>query len=270
MSIRYGTCSWNYDSWVGLVYPHKERTAAAYLRHYAKEYRTVEIDSWFYRLPGRDDVESYLEQVDEDFRFTCKVTNSITLTHLRGKPARPNEEFLSNALFDTYLSAIDPMLDRLDGIMLEFEYLNKTKMAGVDSFISRMEQFLGNIPGGLPVAIEVRNRNYLTDAYFDMLKHFKVRHVFSEKEYMPPVYQVYDRFRDALTDSAIVRLLGGNRAEIEQIADNKWDRIVSPRADIDQVRAMLQDMNSRGMNIIVNVNNHYEGSAPISITRIRS
>jgi len=73
MSIRFGTCYWNYDSWVGLVFLHKEGTAVAYLKHNSRKYRTAEIDSEFYRLPSSDTVLPYLEAVDAGFRFTCKV-----------------------------------------------------------------------------------------------------------------------------------------------------------------------------------------------------
>ena len=44
-----GTCSWNYDSWIGLVYDRKAPYSAAYLNEYARKYPTVEVDSWFYR-----------------------------------------------------------------------------------------------------------------------------------------------------------------------------------------------------------------------------
>jgi len=45
--IRFGTCSWNYPSWVGLIYTERHPRAAAYLREYSQKYDTVEIGSWF-------------------------------------------------------------------------------------------------------------------------------------------------------------------------------------------------------------------------------
>lgn len=269
MSINYGTCSWNYDSWVGLVYPKQENTAAAYLKHYAGKFRTVEIDSWFYRLPDPGTVKSYLDQVDSDFRFTCKVTNSITLTHQRGMPDQPNHDFLSPQLFEVFLQSLGPMVPRMDAIMFEFEYLNKSKMKDLRTFLDQLEKFFKQIPQGLPIGIEIRNKNYLSDEYFDLLRAFDVQHVFSEKEYMPPVYQVYQRFKEKFIDRTVVRLLGGNRKEIETITNGKWNQIVLPKQDMGNVVGMLKDMESRGMRIILNVNNHYEGSAPMTIDRIR-
>lgn len=269
MDIKFGTCSWNYDSWVGDIYPQKEKTAAEYLKHYCKTFRTAEIDSWFYRIPDPAEVLSYLDQVDDQFSFTCKVTSSITRTHLRGKSFAANPDFLSNKLFDNYLKAIDPMLGRIDGIMFEFEYLNKGKMAGVGAFIPRMERFLGAAPKNLPLAIEIRNKNYLTEPYFDLLNRFNVMHVFSEKEYMPPVYEVFNRFKTMLGDRTIIRLLGGNRKEIEALTNGQWNNIVLPKPDIARITSMIEGMVSQGIRITINVNNHYEGSAPKSIGRIQ-
>ena len=269
MSINYGTCSWNYDSWVGLVYPQKETSAAAYLQHYARKFRTVEIDSWFYRLPDPGTVRSYLDQVDSDFRFTCKVTNAITLTHERGKPDQPNQDFLSPQLFEVFLQNLGPLLTRMDAIMFEFEYLNKSKMKDLSSFLDQLEVFFKHIPQGLPLGLEIRNKNYLSDEYFDLLRAFGIQHVFSEKEYMPPVYQVYQRFKEKLVDRTVVRLLGGNRKEIESITRGHWNQIVLPKQDMGKVGEMLKDMENRGMKVILNVNNHYEGSAPLTIDRIR-
>jgi len=44
-TLYTGTCSWNYDSWVGLVYSHKCRTSTEYLQEYCLKYRTAEVDN---------------------------------------------------------------------------------------------------------------------------------------------------------------------------------------------------------------------------------
>lgn len=190
-----GTYSWNYPSWIGLVYSHPSPNAAGYLPEYSKRFRTAEVDSWFYKLPERRDVLDYIEAVDTDFRFTVKVTQDISLTHLRAKGSKDlvtNPAFLSADLFKKYLQRIEPMLPQIDAVMLEFEYLNKDKMKDVDEFISKIDEFVNKIPSGIPLAIETRNKNYLTEEYFQFLKSHKIIHVFSEKLYMPHVYEVYE------------------------------------------------------------------------------
>ena len=215
MSVKVGTCSWNYDSWLGLVYNKTEKTATEYLRQYSEKYRTVEVDSWFYKIPDRNEVLSYKSMVDYDFRFTCKVTNSITLTHLRNRNKDKNTDFLSPELFNRYLDSIAPLIDQIDGIMFEFEYLNKSKMSGIEEFLNALNDFFAQIPTDIPLAVETRNPNYLKPSYFELLNTYNVSHVFSEKQYMPSIVSVYAEYQDYIKDATIIRLLGDDRKEIE-------------------------------------------------------
>jgi len=136
--IRIGTCSWKFQSWHGLIYSAAK--GIDYLEEYARHYNTVEIDQWFWslfvkdsiRLPRTADVAAYRDSVSDDFRFTVKVLNSITLTHLyrRAKidPLVTNPFFLSPTLFQTFLSLLDPLQDVLGPLLFQFGYLNKQMM----------------------------------------------------------------------------------------------------------------------------------------------
>ena len=268
MDVNIGTCSWNYSSWLNLVYSKTEKTAAEYLRQYSAKYRTVEIDSWFYKIPDRKEVLAYKDAVDSGFRFTCKVTNSVTLTHKRNKNRDINKDFLSIEFFQRYLDAVEPIIDQIDGIMFEFEYLNRTKISGLEEFLNAMEDFFSKTPSGLPLAVETRNQNYLKPAYFELLNAHQVMHVFSEKQYMPPIYSVYGEFQDYIKDATIIRLLGGDRKEIEEKTKQNWNEIAMPKDGLKQVIGMINYMKNHGLKVTVNVNNHYEGSAPKTISRI--
>jgi uncharacterized protein YecE (DUF72 family) len=312
-ALRIGTCSWNYESWVGLLYSRSSPGAAGYLGEYSRRFRTAEIDSWFYRLPERRDVIAYLEQVDADFRFTAKVTETISLTHHRNRgrgTPETNPDFLSPEVFLRYVERVRPMLPQTDALMLEFEYLNRGKMPSPGHFLRALDDFIvvlqaegvsigahagttadagagtdtderaalqapasafqstaGSdvaVPVRLPLAIETRNKNYLTREYFEFLKSRNLIHVFSEKLYMPPVYEVCEQFGDLLVDSTVIRLLGGDRAEIEKKTGNQWNRIVDPRPDKGMVASMIRGLLAEGRTVSLDINNHYEGSAPLS------
>ena len=266
-NLRIGTCSWNYESWVGLVYSEPSRTAAGYLPEYAKRFRSAEVDSFFYRMPQSRDVLDYLGAVDEDFRFTVKVTEDISLTHLRNggvKQLIPNASFLSPELFSAYLDRIDPMLGRTDAVMLEFEYLNKDKMKDVGVFMKAIDVFMESVPDGIPIAIETRNKNYLTREYFQFLREKKIIHVFSEKLYLPHVYEVYETFGDLISGLSVLRLLGGDRKEMEKRTGEKWNKIVDEKPDKARIADMTKTIIYRGGKVVININNHYEGSAPLT------
>lgn len=267
--LKLGTCSWNYPSWVGLVYSTPSPDAAGYLPEYSKRFRTAEIDSWFYRLPESRDVLSYLGNVDADFTFTVKVTEDISLTHKRNRGSKgliPNPSFLSPELFARYIQRIEPMLPQIDAVMLEFEYLNKDKMKSVEDFMKAIDGFMPSVPRGVPLAIETRNKNYLVEEYFQFLKAKSIIHVFSEKLYMPHVYEVYEKFGTCIGGTSVIRLLGGDRGEIEKATGEQWNKIVDEKADKARIAEFSRDIVIKGGKVVININNHYEGSAPITAT----
>lgn len=270
-NTKIGTCSWNYDSWVGLVYSKKCSRSAEYLTEYAQHFDAVEIDSWFYKPPTPSEVEEYLERSGENLTFSCKLFQGITLTHLRpsrtDKTVRINPDFLSTDLFKRYITALKPMQPRLEVIELEFEYLNRDKMASLDIFLKKLDAFFSDIDRTFPLAVETRNKNYLHKEYFSLLKSYNVAHVFSEKLYMPHIYEVYNQYSDLLSETVLIRLLGGDRTEIEKKTGNRWDTIVEEKIDLPKIAEMAKDIDNKGKRLLIYVNNHYEGSAIITIPK---
>jgi len=270
--IRFSTCSWNYPSWVGLVYSEPQRRAAAYLSEYSQKYDTVEIESWFYKIPNPEEVSDYLAQVPPSFRFTCKVPQELTLTHLRGKAGAAigvvNPSFLSPELFEQFLEVIEPMLPKIDAIMFEFEYLNRDKMPSLEAFLEKLDDFLaamGERGKHLPLAIESRNKNYLSASYFNFLHERHLIPVFSEKLYLPRIYDLYRQYKDSINTDVVIRLLGGDRIEIENKTNKQWNTIIEPKPDKEEIVTMARDITHRGHMVTINMNNHYEGSAPLTI-----
>jgi uncharacterized protein YecE (DUF72 family) len=274
-SLRIGACSWNYPSWVGLVYATPQRTAAEYLPEYAARFTTAEVDSWFYRIPSKAEVRRYADAAGPDLRFTCKAPQSLTLTHLRVKQGAgellPNPEFLSIELLTRFLDTIEPLLDRIDAVMFEFEYLNKTKMASLELFLEKIRGFIQAAPKNVPYALEPRNANYLKPAYFTALNELNLAHVFSEKQYMPHVWELYRSFKPAIQSKSILRLLGGDRKEIEDTTHGAWNMIVAPKDDdLRKISAMIIEMLAYNTEVTVNINNHFEGSAPLTVEKLKA
>jgi len=278
-SLYIGTCSWKYPSWKGLVY-----SAAGninYLAEYSQKYKTVEVDQWFWSLfsenapalPKEDTVKEYIDSVPTDFLFTIKVPNSITLTHFYKKKGdkelTPNRHFLSLELFGQFLDRINPMASSIGMLMLQFEYLNKQKMKSEDEFLEQLGNFLKKVPRKYPIAIEPRNPNYLNVRYFDFLSAHDCSHVFLQGYYMPSIVEVYTKNKDFIGKTVVIRLHGTERGAIEEKAGDKWNEIVEPKdGEIDSIADMIRELKSKGVNIFLNINNHYEGSAPLTIKKI--
>jgi len=68
----------------------------------------------------------------------------------------------------------------------------------------------------------------------------------------------------------IIRLHGPGRQEIEKLTKKQWNTIVSSRdEELKDVAGIVNDIMDKGVDVYLNVNNHYEGSAPLTIERIR-
>jgi len=278
--IRFGTCSWKYDSWQGIVYTENARDN--YLSEYALKYPTVEIDQWFWSLFGTDKVSlpvenivrEYTDSVPADFKFSIKVPNSITLTHFYRKsktdPLEPNPYFLSNSLMNDFIDTLTYMHPKIGVLMFQFEYLNKQKMASLDEFLNKFGAFIQDCPGDFNYGIEIRNPNYLKPSYFNLLNTYNLGHVFLQGYFMPPITDIYLNFRTYIQEYTVIRLHGPDRSNIEKKGKGIWDSIIEPKDnELAKITKIIQELDDKNLDIYVNVNNHYEGSAPLTIERLR-
>jgi len=279
--VRFGTCSWKYDSWKGIVY--SDTNKKNHLKEYSQQFNTVEIDQWFWSLfqpsrvvlPQKRVVEEYKNSVPDDFLFTIKVPNSITLTHFykdsKSDPLKVNPYFLSNELFAEFLSSIEPIKRQVCCLIFQFEYLNKQKMGSLGEFLNKFSEFYREVDKEIPViGIEIRNPNYLKESLFQFLNEHNLVPIFLEGYYMPPVTEIYSKFKKYINRIAVLRLHGPERKGIEKIANDQWNQIYINRdEEIKSIVEMINELQQNEVDIFVNVNNHYEGSAPLTIQKIK-
>lgn len=280
-AIKLGTCSWKYDSWRGLVYPEKKQIN--YLEEYSKQLNTVEIDQWFWSLfpndkvllPDNNLVKEYSKSVGEDFRFTIKLPNAISLTHhyqkSKTEPLLSNKYFLSAELFNKTIEILSSFGKKLGCVMLQFEYLNKLKMPDQNTFLNKLKIFADEIDtNNIPVAIEIRNPNYLNEKYFAAMDELGFFHVFLEGYFMPSTIETYQKFQKHINGICVFRLHGPDRKEIEKVSNEQWNKIYINRDEqVKKLAELFSEIRKKDVDIYVNVNNHFEGSAPLTIKKIK-
>jgi uncharacterized protein YecE (DUF72 family) len=279
--LRIGTCSWKYESWEGIVYSNKN--SRNYLKEYSQKFNTVEIDQWFWSLfppakvvlPQKNVVEDYEKSVPDDFLFTIKVPNSLTLTHFykdsNDDALKFNPFFLSAELFNDFLNVIEPIRKHVGCLIFQFEYLNKQKMKSLSEFQTKFVEFKKHLRINFPpIGIEIRNPNYLNEKYFEFLSEHNLSAVFLEGYYMPPITEIYSKFKKFIKNLAVIRLHGPDRKGIEKIANDNWNQIYINRdKEIKSIVEMIKDLQNKEVDLFVNVNNHFEGSAPLTIDKIQ-
>jgi len=255
--VRIGSCGWSYDDWKGVFYPAGTR-AADYLSLYAQQYPIVEVDSSFYRTPSRKMVEGWLARTPEHFGFSLKVPQSIT-----------HEKVLRDcqAEVDGFLAAARLLGPKLLCCVLQFSYFNRTHFSSAQEFLDLLDPFLASWPRDVPLAVEIRNKNWLKPPFIECLRKHRAVWVLTDQAWMPSPLELVKQF-DVLTGPfAYIRLLG-DRAAVDRLT-SKLDHVVIDRTEQIQADAEAIGALRERAPVLVFVNNHYAGYSPATIEALR-
>jgi len=98
MSAKYyiGCSGWHYEHWRGPYYP-RGLPKPQWLRFYARQFTTVELNSSFYRLPAEKSFTTWREATPDDFVFAVKASRFITHIRRLRDSGSEVEKFLSRA-----------------------------------------------------------------------------------------------------------------------------------------------------------------------------
>lgn len=153
-NLYVGTSGYSYKEWKGSFYPEK-LPAKDMLPYYAERLKAVELNNTFYRLPKREMVESWKNQVPDNFRFSVKASQRIT--HF--KRLKEAEE-ATRYMLDTVMALEDHL-----GVVL-FQLPPNMKKD-----LERLDTFLKILPAELPAAFEFRHPSWFDDEIVELLKH---------------------------------------------------------------------------------------------------
>jgi uncharacterized protein YecE (DUF72 family) len=282
-SVHFGTSSWTYPGWSGLIYQReypKTGASARMLGEYASWplFRTVGIDSFFYRPASAKVLASYAEELPEGFRCVSKVWDRIT-AHTFANPrekdrwGEPNPDWLSTELFQN--EVLGPMQqhfgDHLGPLILEFQTIAKKSAIDGAAFAGHLDRFFSALPRSAPFAVEIRNQEFLCPEYFAVLREHGVGHVFNAWTRMPPIGEQLV-LHDAITAPFIVSraLLRPGRTYAKAVDafapyDHVQDENPVLRADLAALAKASVELRIPAYLL---VNNRAEGCAPLTIVAV--
>lgn len=165
--FHIGTMGWSYDFWVGNFYPEGSQNL---LTEYAKNFDTVEIDNTFYRIPSRDNVMNWKDETPDDFIFSAKFPRKIT--HI--KMLQDCHEELN-----VFIEHMSLMGNKLGPMLIQLPPSFKPEKSGI------LKDFLAGLPERFRFAVEVRNKKWLDEKFYDMLRDYKVALVLIDHPWMP-------------------------------------------------------------------------------------
>jgi uncharacterized protein YecE (DUF72 family) len=144
--IRVGTSGWVYKHWKDAYYPPK-LPAARWFSYYAAEFRTVEINNSFYRLPLPETFRKWRDQAPPGFLYAVKGNRFITHIKKLKDPKEPLRRFLTAAR--ELGPALGPILFQLPpSWRLDLE---------------RLRAFIGHLPDDLRFVFEFRDPSWIHD-----------------------------------------------------------------------------------------------------------
>jgi uncharacterized protein YecE (DUF72 family) len=139
----------------------------------------------------------------------------------------------------------------------------------ITAFLDRLDVFFAKAPQAFLYTIETRNPNDLQEGFFDFLRSCHLGFVLPDGSYMPPTSAVAGGYNIRTADFSVIRLHGPDRAKIEEQPGGDWSQIVEPKdAGLEAAANLLHANTEPGVATYVNVNNHCEGNAPLTIQRL--
>jgi len=84
--IKIGTSGYSYDDWRNHFYP-PEIPKTQMLNFYCQYFKTVEVNSSYYRIPTANIIERMAQKTPDDFEFIVKVNRETTHRRMENEQA---------------------------------------------------------------------------------------------------------------------------------------------------------------------------------------
>ncbi len=229
--VRLGTSGWSYKDWVGPVYKRKESK----LQTYCRIFKTVEIDSTFYRYPSKGTVMGWTRYSPEDFKFSAKLPGLITHEKMLDLERGVKEDL------ERFCDLMRPL--SLNG-KLACLLIQLPPKYGYD--LDHLEGFLGILPSEYKFAIEFRNLSWMREETWGLLNKNRVAYTIVDEPLLPPELHV-------TSDTAYFRWHGrGFRP---------WYNYLYARKELEPWISKIQEVADRVEMVVGYFNNHYHGYA---------
>lgn len=175
-----GTSGYSYAEWADTGFYPSGTPPARMLPVYARCFSIVELNYTWYQMPKVQPLERLVNQVPPDFRFTAKLTRS--LTH-EVEPAR----WCSDA--SRYRDGISVLIQsgQLMAILAQFPPNFDRVLKNRRFLAALLDEF-----DGVPLAVEFRHRSWAHDRVFAELERRKITMVTVDTPSLPGLFPSLD------------------------------------------------------------------------------
>jgi uncharacterized protein YecE (DUF72 family) len=254
-TINLGTSSWQFDEWRGPFFP--EGTGRTdYLRYYASQFNSVEVNTTFYGIPRPTTLLNWIESVPTGFTFCLKFPRAIT-----------HEKRLEDCTQETliFLDVLRSLGEAAAPALLQFPASFTRQLYGrrLATYLDWMVTELA----GLRVGVEVRAPDLMTPAFAAFLAERGLAYVLVDREDTPDTFSLWWELVEGgkSPNFALVRWIGDDK---EGPKGN--DTLVAPRDEqLQQWAARIAQFQEAGIQFFGYMHNPYEGHSPASLRRLQ-
>lgn len=165
IKIYTGTSGWSYKQWQPEFYPAGAK-AADWLEFYAGRFKTVEVNSSFYKIPAAPMVSRWKQLAPAGFLYSIKAWQEIThIKQLKNCEAELELMFIMLCHFESHLAIV---LFQLPPYLQFDEKLLAT--------------FIARLPRNMNYAFEFRHPSWFTPKTYAILKNNNIAMVLSHQQ----------------------------------------------------------------------------------------
>jgi uncharacterized protein YecE (DUF72 family) len=148
-AIYLGCSGWHYKHWRDVLYTSRDN----YLEQYVRFFRSVEVNSTFYRFPTKVQVEHWYVNTPDNFVFSVKLNRLFTHTKRLRDIRRPFNDFVE--VCSELGNKLGPFLVQLPATFIRD--------------LSRFDEFLSLLPDHR-FAFEFRHGSWFTEEVCDRIR----------------------------------------------------------------------------------------------------
>lgn len=254
--IRIGPAGWDYEDWKGRVYPKPEPAGFDPLGFLAGLFRTIEINSTFYRPNAPAAADGWIRRVAlaPDFRFTAKAWQRLT-----------HEPQWSAADAEASVAGLKPLAEagRLGAILLQFPWSFRDD----DSARDRLRRLTDALRGTAPLVVEIRHVSWIQPKAVAFLKSLGAGFANIDQPY---ARSSATGTRFCFGPVGYIRLHGRNaEAWFRKGAgrDERYDYLYS-LDELGPWAEAARRMGAEAESLYVVTNNHFQGKAVINAIQL--
>ena len=232
-NVFLGTSGWSYKEWEEVFYQKGEKRK---LRAYSRVFKTVEIDSTFYRYPSKGMVMGWLRYSPSDFAFSAKLPKVITHDKKLGLKSDVKAEL------NAYLELMRPLQlgGKLACLLIQLPPKYDYNPRNLESFFELLDPLFR-------YAVEFRNLSWIKDETWSLLEKYNVAYVIVDEPLFPPEVHL-------TADFAYFRWHGRG--------ERPWFDYRYSKAELEPWVPKVEESSKKVKKVVGYFNNHYHGYAP--------